>query len=530
MVGCAGSQTKQLRPVFFKKQGNLVDGIFPVVDVDKQEVLLFDDYETALKRSQNEVVDDYEIFTSNKEMPLAKGSSSVREHAAHALSIIHKQTLSKDEADQVMNETVHYWKKHVNEGFLKYRKSVADGGNFAALDWTDPYPGSALFCDARGSVFIDCLGGFGIFNVGRRHPVVVQAVESQLRKQALHSQELLDPLRAYCAHLLSMLMPGQNQLTHCFFTNSGTESVEACLKMAYMSTGRKHILATVNAFHGKTLGALATTSKSAFRKPFLGVMSNVSHVPFNDLNALRAAFEASKFTGNEIAGLILEPIQGEGGIYVGSDDYLKGARQLCDEYGACLIFDEVQSGMGRTGKWFACEWAGVVPDIMAIGKAFGGGVMPAGACVASAKVWEKYIENPFLFTTTFGGNPLAMAAAIATINVIIEENLLEAAAQRGEEMKSGLLALKLQFPDLVADVRGRGLMLGIEFTSNDIGVDFSRGMFARNVLVSGTLVNAKVVRIEPPLTIRSSEIQTVLERAKQVLLDIRAPKQMRSKL
>jgi len=293
--------------------------------------------------------------------------------------------------------------------------------------------------------------------------------------------------------------------------------VEACLKMALLSTGRKHIISTVNAFHGKTLGALSTTSKSLFRKPFLPLL-NVTHAPFNDSKHMEKLFKASKFTGNDIACIILEPIQGEGGIYIACDEYLRTCRRLCDEYGAVLVFDEVQSGMGRTGRWWGCDHAGVVPDLIAIGKAFGGGVQPAGACFGTQKVWEKYVEEPFIMTTTFGGNPLAMAAAIATVNVIQQEGLLHKATTRGDQMMTGLRKLKAEFPSVIADVRGRGLMVGVEFCTNDIGVLFSKGIFARGVLVSGTLINALVVRIEPPLTITEEQVNTVLERARETCI------------
>jgi len=226
-------------------------------------------------------------------------------------------------------------------------------------------------------------------------------------------------------------------------------------------------------------------------------------------------FKASKFSGNDIACIILEPIQGEGGIYIASDEYLRTCRRLCDEYGALLVLDEVQSGMGRTGRWWACEHAGVVPDLIAIGKAFGGGVQPAGACFGTVKVWEKYVEEPFIMTTTFGGNPLAMAAAIATVNVIQQEGLMRKAVLRGDQMMNGLRKLKTEFPSVIGDVRGRGLMIGVEFVNNDIGVLFSKGIFARGVLVSGTLINAHVVRIEPPLTITEEQVNTVLDRARE---------------
>jgi putrescine aminotransferase len=521
IVPCAASVGQPARSLFFSKSAlqkqsgvvQPVDGLFPVVDLTNKSVRFLDRFE------------QFEEPTATA--PLKVDSKTVQEHAAHALSLIYKHHLTPAEQDQVMDETLKYWKGHVNAGFLKYRKSVADGAGAAALDWLDNYPGTAYFQDHRGQRYIDLLGGFGIYNLGRRHPKVVSAVQAQLGKQALHSQELLDPLRAYCAHLLSLLMPSDDKrkLTHSFFTNSGTESVEACLKMAFVSTGRKTIIAAVNAFHGKTLGALSCTSKAAFRGPFVGAFGNTQHVPFNDVQALRQMFAASRFTGNEIAGLILEPIQGEGGIHVATLEYLKAARALCDEYGAVLIFDEVQSGMCRTGKWWACQHYNVCPDLMAIGKGFGGGVAATGACVGTEQVWQKYIESPFLFTTTFGGNPLALSASIATINVMLEDRMCDAAQQRGDQFMRGLRRLQAAYPTVIKEIRGMGLMIGIEFSDNDTGVDFSRLMFARKVLVSGTLINAQTIRIEPPLTITREQVDYCLDVCDAVAKEILASRQ-----
>mmetsp|Transcript_8974 Transcript_8974/g.15209 ORF Transcript_8974/g.15209 Transcript_8974/m.15209 type:complete len:463 (-) Transcript_8974:113-1501(-) len=430
------------------------------------------------------------------------------EELDHVMGLIHKQdTLTPEEGRAITEEVVDYWEENVNPGFLEYRKSVSE--EFTAVEWKDgEEAGGAIFKSMKGNEYIDCLGGFGIFNVGHRHPTVLKAVRAQLKKQALHSQELLDPLRAYCAHLLSMITPGNLQFS--FFTNSGTESVEACLKLAMLHTGRTHFVATVGAFHGKTMGALSGTSKSAYRSPFKGALLDFTHLPLNDITALENHFESSEFTGHEIAGVVLEPVQGEGGINICTHEYLRKARELCTKYGACLIFDEVQTGMGRTGKMWGCDHAQVVPDIMAVGKAFGGGVMPAGACVASAKLWEKYIENPFVMTTTFGGNPLAMAAAIATMQVIHKENLVKQSAEKGEYFLAGLKELQRTYPEIVKEARGLGLMIGLEFHSNEFGYNFSSGTFERGVLVSGTLVNARVVRIEPPLTISYAQIDKVL--------------------
>jgi len=448
---------------------------------------------------------------------LTEKERSLDDEFRHVLGLIYKEdSLNEEEANYITTEVVEYWEENVNPGFLDYRKSVSD--EHTAVEWIDGEEGGALFRGIGGKEYIDCLGGFGIYNCGHRHPKIVAAVRAQLRKQALHSQELLDPLRAYCAHLLAWLSPGD--LQYCFFTNSGTESVEACLKMAMLSTGRTHFVAMIGAFHGKTIGSLAGTSKAAYRKPFQNALMDFTHLPLNDISALEAHFEGSDFTGHEIAGVIIEPIQGEGGINICSVEFLRAARRLCTQYGACLIFDEVQTGMGRTGKWWGCDHSGVAPDIMAVGKAFGGGIMPAGACIGTSKVWEKYNENPFIMTTTFGGNPLAMSAAIAAMHVIHSEGLVEQAKDKGEYFLYRLKRLQAQHPMIVKEARGLGLMLGLEFHSNDIGYRFSSGVFARGVIVSGTLVNARVIRIEPPLTITKQQIDHVLAIMKETLVEI----------
>jgi len=277
-----------------------------------------------------------------------------------------------------------------------------------------------------------------------------------------------------------------------------------------MATGRTHFVSTIGAFHGKTLGALSGTSKGQYRKPFGGALLDFTHLPLNDIAAIEAHFRGCDFSGKQIAGVIIEPVQGEGGIHICTKEYITSLRRLCDQYGTMLIFDEVQTGMGRTGKWWASEHFGVVPDIMAVGKAFGGGVMPAGACVATPKAWQAYIQDPFIMTTTFGGNPLAMAAAIAAMEVIHSEGLVEQARVKGAYFLSKLREFQVQYPLLIQEVRGLGLMIGIQFKTNELGYSFSKGCFGRGLLVSGTLVNALVVRVEPPLTITQQEIDKAL--------------------
>jgi len=360
----------------------------------------------------------------------------------------------------------------------------------------------------NGKEYIDCLGGFGIFNVGHRHPKVVAAVKAQLERQPLHSQDLLDPLRAMLAKTLAMLTPPG--LDFAFFCNSGTETVEAALKLARaFDPAKQTIVAATKGFHGKSYGALSASAKGEFRRPFGPMLPNIEHVPFNDLGALRRMMHTLSMVGEDVGAVLLEPIQGEGGVNIPSDGYLPGVRALCDEYGALLILDEVQTGMGRTGKMFCCEHYNVAPDILCLAKAFGGGVIPAGAVIGTRDVFSRLFKNPFLHTTTFGGNPLACAAAIATINVLIEERLPERSAVLGERMLTGLREATRKYPEMVVDVRGKGLLMALEFVDDRTGFELGKHLLERGVLVSGTLVNARVIRVEPPLTITEEQADYV---------------------
>ncbi len=318
------------------------------------------------------------------------------------------------------------------------------------------------------------------------------------------------------AKTLAMLTPPS--LEYVFFCNSGTESVEAALKLARAHNPHKQtIVAALKGFHGKSYGSLSVSAKGEFRRPFGALLPNIEHFPFNDLDELRGKFEWLRTVGEDVGAVLLEPIQGEGGVNIPDDGYFRGVRALCDEFGALLILDEVQTGMGRTGKMFCFEHYDVVPDILCLAKAFGGGVVPAGAVVGTKAVFSRLFDNPFLHTTTFGGNPLACAAAIATINTLIEERLPQRAAEMGTRMLAGLREATKDFPELVVDVRGKGLLMAIEFVDHRTGFELGKLLLDRGVLVSGTLVNARVIRIEPPLTIEIAQADYVCASIKAAL-------------
>ena len=438
---------------------------------------------------------------------------SVIKESRRYIEYIAKSELTNEEKDWVISESVKGFKENVNPGFLQYRKSVST--DYTAVEWNDS---GATITDINGKVFIDCLGGYGIFNVGHRHPKVIEAVMNQMKRQALHSQELLDPLRAMLAKLLAMITPGD--LQYSFFTNSGTESVEGALKLARLYTKRSGIISTIGAFHGKSLGSLSATSKSIFREPFLPLVPGFQHVPYGDAKMLETQIASASYTGEDIAAVILEPIQGEGGVIIPPDDYFRQVREICDRYSVILIVDEVQTGLGRTGRLFGIEHYGVKPDIMCLAKPLGGGVMPIGAFISTKEIWQEMIPNPFLHSTTFGGNPLACAAAIAAINVTLEEKLPEQAAEKGEYFLPKLIDLMAEYKNICYEARGRGLMIGMEFTSNEIGYDVAKGLFENGILVAGTLINAKTIRIEPPLVITKAELDKVLEILNKVFANV----------
>lgn len=413
---------------------------------------------------------------------------------------------------QIINETIEKYEQYINPAVAKLFRFMG----LSTIEWEAQ---GNVIRDIDGKEYIDCLGGYGVFSLGHRHPKVVEAVKHQLDLMPLSSKVLFDKPMADLAALMAEITPGD--LRYSFFVNSGTEAVEGSLKLAKVHTGRSKVIATINSFHGKTLGALSATGRDLFRDPFQPLLAGFSHVPFGDIDALRQVVD------EETAAVILEPVQGEGGIVVPPTEYLPAVRELCDKTGALLICDEVQSGLGRTGKMFAVEHYGVVPDIITTAKALGGGVMPIGAFTARSTIWDKYITSPFLHTSTFGGNPLACAAAIAAINVIKEEGLVAKAAKSGAYFIGKLAELAHAYPEVIKEVRGQGLMIGVELTKEGIGGLILAEMIDKGVLIAYTLNNPKVIRIEPPLIIEQQQIDYVitalagaLEKAQDMLEDL----------
>ena len=398
--------------------------------------------------------------------------------------------------DEQVEEVIENFKQFVNPGLAR----LMQFGGFGDVE--DSGEGCVI-TTRTGQTYLDFVGGFGVFSVGHRHSHVIEAVQKQLLRMPLSTRTFFNEMQGKLAAKLAEIAPGK--LTYSFFSNSGAEAVEAALKIARISTGKTDFISTIGAYHGKTMGSLAATGREKYRKPFEPMLPGFSHVPFNDLDAMRNAIT------ERTAAIIIEPIQGEGGIITPSKGYLPGLRSLCDEFGLLLIVDEVQTGLGRTGRMFAVEHEGVEPDILTLAKALGGGVMPIGATIATPEIWEKaFGENPLIHTSTFGGNQLACAAGLAAIEVVESEKLAEKAQRLGDLLMSGLRSVQEKLPDALVEVRGLGLMIGIEFALKDVAELTINGMARRGVIAAYTLNNPKVIRMEPPLVVTETQIEHVV--------------------
>jgi len=359
----------------------------------------------------------------------------------------------------------------------------------------------ATLWDINGKKYVDCMGGYGVSIVGHCHPKVVEAIQKQVKKLITCHGSLYNETRADLLERLVKISP--RGLDNIYLCNSGAEAVECAIKLARKYTGKSEIIAFTGSYHGKTLGALSATWNPKYREPFEPLVPCFKFVPFGKVDKVEQALT------EKTAAILVEPIQGESGIHVSPDGFLEALRKLCSEREILLIFDEVQTGLGRTGKMWASEHWGVIPDVMCVAKGIAGGV-PMGATIATTDIMSSLKIGDQ--TSTFGGNPLACAAACATIDVILEEKLVNRAAIIGGYFKKQLSQLQEQFK-IVREVRGLGLMLGMElrFDVQDILLKaVSQGVI---LLYAGKTV----LRFLPPLVIEESQIDTVIKVLENIL-------------
>lgn len=356
--------------------------------------------------------------------------------------------------------------------------------------------------DEDGREYIDCVGGHGTANVGHCHPAIIDAITMQAQQLTICPEVFHNNVRAELLKILADISPeGLNQI---FLCNSGTESIEAALKFARAATGRQEIIATMRGFHGRTFGALSATWNPKYRKPFEPLLSGFSHVKYNDIEAMEGAIS------EQTAAVILEIVQGEGGVRSGNGDYFQQVQNVCRERGALLIIDEVQTGFGRTGKMFACDHYDLQPDILCVAKAMAGG-LPMGAtlCTTAAAAVPLMSHG-----STFGGNPVLCAASLATIRVIQEEMLAERAMEMGAYFRECLESIRTPG---VREIRGMGFLIGVELKGKV--TPFLRGLMARGVMALPA--GNTVLRFLPPLVISKEEIDIVVGHVEAILNEVK---------
>ncbi len=355
----------------------------------------------------------------------------------------------------------------------------------------------ALLFDLDGNEYLDCSSGHGVANLGHAHPKVAEALYKQANTLITLFESFPNDQRAMLMEKITALVPG---LERVFFCNSGTEAVEAAFKFSRISTGRKNFIAAMRAFHGRTYGSLSATFNKKYREGFEPLLPGVSHVSYNNIEAL------DKAVNDETAAVILEVVQGEGGVYPASAEYVQAARRICDERGALLIIDEIQTGFGRTGKMFAVQHFGVIPDLLTCAKSLAGGV-PMGAVLIGEKVKNLV---PGVHGSTFGGNPLSCAAANAALDVIIGEDLPGQAAAKGNYLMGKLKQIQ---SSNIREVRGLGLMVGVEMKQKVTG--YIKALQEKKIIALNA--GLTVIRLLPPLVITYEQIDRLVETLTEVL-------------
>ncbi len=448
---------------------------------------------------------------------MPKNINDALEYSSKWLEIIKQESVPETVGKWIIDESKYNFSEHFNKGWLEYRKSVTEAGQWAATEWTGR---GAIFEDVLGRKFIDFLGGYGMMDHGWSHPDIVAAVQAQLKRTPMPSQELIDPLRGVLARLIAEIAPGD--IKYSFFCASGTESIEGAIKLAKMYTQKSAFIVGVKAFHGKTMGSLSMIGKSDYRVPPGTLYGGpVYHVPFGDADAVERQLDICDKVGVGVAGVLFEPIQGEAGGIVPPDDFWPRIREATKKYNTLLIADEVQTGLGRTGKLWGVDHWDVKPDIIAVAKSLGGGVMPISTFCSTEEIWQCMMyPNPFIHTTTTGGGALACAAAIAAIHVTLRDRLWEQAAEKGNYIIPKVKALAEKYPKVYKNITGRGLLIGQHFQTPEIGYQIAAGMFKRGVLVAGTLTSAHTIRIEPPLVITYDQIDDGLSRLEETVAEV----------
>ena len=382
----------------------------------------------------------------------------------------------------------------------------------AGLDIIEGRREGAYVWDMNGTRYIDCITSAGSFNVGRRNPEIIAALKQALDQYDLGGFLMCSKPKADLAKKLAEITPGD--LQYVMYGTGGGEANDFAIKLARGFTMKTEIISTLKAYHGHTGFSLAAIGREEYRRPFEPMVPGFRHVPFNDLDAMKKAVT------KDTAAIIIEPVQGEGGIHPATDEYLQGLRQLCDTEEIVLIFDEIQTGFGRTGKMFCCEHAGVVPDIMTVAKSLGGNLYPISGAIYREELNDFIVTHPFIHLSTFGGSDLGCVVGMAAIDYIMKHRLPEHAAAMGERFQKGFDDLLERYPELLLEVRRKGLMIGLQYANDSIGPRMSYQLARNGVMAIYTGNEPSVMRLMPVLGIQPQEVDQVLDALDKSMAEI----------
>jgi len=361
----------------------------------------------------------------------------------------------------------------------------------------------ATITDSEGKTYIDCVGGYGLFNVGHNNPEIIQAIIDQLKEERLFTKPLITQIQVEMAECMAKIAPGD--LDCSFMLNSGSEAVECAIKLIRLHKGGKTIITAQNAFHGHTFGALTASGIPSCKRAFQPLLPGFVSIPFGDVEALSQAISP------EVSAVLIEPIQNEAGINVPPEGYLQEVRNLCDRHGLYLALDEIKTGFGKTGRMFACEHYGVVPDILILGKSLGGGLIPCGAVVAKKELWKRFGLSFPMSASSYAGNVLACRAGLTTIQYIQRDSLLEDCTEKGKLLLQSFRDYVSEYPDILRFANGLGLLIGIHTYSAKVAFELAREMTREGVLVIPAFGNSSVLIVEPPLVISFQQVRTVAD-------------------
>ena len=377
------------------------------------------------------------------------------------------------------------------------------GWNRVGLDILERRREGCYVWDADGRRYIDCYNGAGVFNVGRANPVIRKALAEAAETEDIGDFLLISEAKALLAAKLAGITPGD--LDCVMYGVGGGEANDYAIKLARGATGKSTVITMERAYHGHTGFSLAGIGRERYQAPFMPMVPGFARVPLNDLAALERAIT------KDVAAVMLEPIQGEGGIHCATPQFLRGARELCDRQGALLIFDEVQTGFGRTGRMFFAEHCGVAPDVMTLGKSMSGGYYPISAAVFSPRLNEFNVRNPYIHLSTFGGSDVGCRVAMATIDYIRNERLCERAGEMGDRLTGRLRSIAARYPGILREVRGMGLMIGLQFADDSHGPAMSQMLARRGVIAIYSGNETSVMRLMPALVVDREVVDSVAD-------------------